>query len=262
MKQNKKLGQVFLHDNNILDKILEASDIQLTDHVVEIGCGKGVLTKRLAAVAKTVDVIEIDERWIEVAQDECREFSNIRFIHADIVKRQFLDIQQSSFSIVANIPYQVSAKIIQAVIEERSRIKKAVLMIQHEFANKLLAKEGQRDYGSLGIYTQFYCDITKEFPVSRRCFFPVPKVDSAVITLTPRNTPLFDVDADLFFKIIHASFWGRRKTLLNCLLHSPHTQFDSRISEAAFFKKYPQRRGETLSISEFYSLYQDIRSIL
>lgn len=258
MRQKKKWGQVFLKDNNMQKKIVDVSGCDNQSIVVEIGCGEGDLSEWLVKRSRYVYIVEIDPDCKRETQERLSAFSNFSFIDGDILKVGLAAIQEESFSVVANIPYNITAKIIKMLIRYKRRLRHATLLVQAEFADKLIALPNTDSYTSLGIYTSYHFKVKKNLFVPKTCFKPIPKVDSAVITLEPRRTPLFDVDEPLFFSIIRTAFWGRRKTLLKGLLNSPYVQIDDKIKMCPFFIDRPQVRGEVLSIVEFYEIYQQI----
>lgn len=252
-----KLGQVFLIDQNIVRKILLEADINDTDYILEIGCGDGVLSKEIAPLAKQLNIVEIDEKCIISTKKVCDKYQNITYIHDDILNVVVTNNPQP-WKVIANIPYYLSAKIIQHFVTHRASINRMIVMVQKEFAEKLVAKVGGKEHTSLSLYTQFYFDINHLFNVSRQCFKPIPKVDSAVIELLPKKTPMFDVDEDVFFSMIHSAFWGRRKQLLSALKKSPYITVSDQIDGCQFFKDHPKIRGELLTLTDFYELYQQL----
>ncbi|MFC1752067.1 16S rRNA (adenine(1518)-N(6)/adenine(1519)-N(6))-dimethyltransferase RsmA [Thermoproteota archaeon] len=258
MIKKPRLGQVFLNDKNIVQKIVKSAQITPEDTVVEIGCGQGVLSQALAPLCKKLIIIELDQQYLDYTRTLLSEYDNITYIKGDILKVGFKDIDEKQFKVVANIPYYITSKIIKLMIEKGRDLQPSLLMVQKEFAEKLLAQPGAKTYTSFTLYTRFYMEIKKMFHVKQSCFKPIPDVDSTVIQLTSRNTPLYDVDAELFFPMIRSAFWGRRKPLLNALLKSPYLQLDPRIRECEFFKKHSSIRGETLGIEDFYCLYLEI----
>ena len=235
-RQNKGIGQVFLHDTQVIDDIISFSQIDSDDVVVEIGCGKGILSKALAATAKHLTIFELDGYYLDHTESVLKKkHSNVTYVQGDIRDAQFDQILSDKARIVANIPYHISTEIIELIIKQRSHILDATLMVQKEYADRVLATPGTKSYGSLSIFAQFFLEVSPCFDVSRHSFYPVPKVDSTVIYLAPRDTVLFDVDERLFFNIVHAAFWGRRKTLLNCLQKSPYTQLPPEIRQIPFY---------------------------
>ena len=129
-------------------------------------------------------------------------------------------------------------------------------MVQKEFASKLVAKPGDKDYTSLGVYCSFYFEIDYLFTISKNSFRPVPKIDSAMIRITPRKTLPFDVDEDVFFMIVNSAVWGRRKQLVTALKKSPFIDVPKDLKLLPFFKKHPRIRGEMLSLGDFYEVYR------
>ena len=256
-EQKKSLGQVFLIDPNIQRKIIQLANPDPKTHVLEIGCGNGILSAPLSKILDSMSIIELDRYYASHILEYCDSNCEIQIINEDFCKTKFSKIKAPRFDIIANIPYQISTEILESIIENRDRIQKATLMVQKEYANRLAAKPGTKQYGSLSIFAQFYCDIKQAFPVSRNCFQPIPNVDSSVIQVIPKNTPLFDV-TNAFFQIVKASFWGRRKTLVNCLKNSPFYTLKVKPEDTSFFQKNPKIRGETLSIESFYELYCEL----
>lgn len=265
-RQNKKLGQVFLKDPNIIRKIVSAAEVKDTDNVVEIGCGHGILSKELAAKAKHLTIVELDSHFLDYTKaeldrsgvpEENRHFHLGNALDCGIEPAPYKPVK-----LVANIPYQISSDLVSLLAKQQQHLVCATLMVQNEFAEKLLAKPGSKLYTSHTVHSTFYFDIKKCFTVSRNCFYPVPRVDSAIIQLTPHKTPLFDVDPSVFFAITRAAFWGRRKTLMNCLKNSPHTELLlgswPELESLPFFKENPNVRGETLRHQEFYQLYTEL----
>ena len=252
-----KFGQVFLHDKNILGKIIQVSDLKPDDVAVEIGCGHGVLTRALADAVSALTIIEIDEACILATQSLMGDLSHVAYVHADILKDRFSSVRAEKFSVVANIPYYISAKILKLLIESRRRVDRAVLMVQREFAKKLIAKPGDKDYTSLTVHIRFYFDVEEAFPVSRTCFKPVPDVDSSVIILRPKKN-VYDVDETVFFALVRSGFWGRRKPLVSALSKSPYVDLDKAYKESPFFLTRSGVRGEVLGLEEFEQLYRDI----
>jgi 16S rRNA (adenine1518-N6/adenine1519-N6)-dimethyltransferase len=259
-----KLGQVFLHDPNIISKIVEFGELGSEDHVIEIGCGHGAMTGPISQKVNTLDVVEIDEKCIATTREKLPEVTkNITFHHADILEIDLQALLHPQSKVIGNIPYYISAKIIKKLMTCLNRkFSFSVLMVQKEFAKKLRAQPGDDDYTSLTIYVQNFFDCDYGFTVSKNCFSPIPKVDSAVIKLTPKQTPLISELDHLYFKIINSAFWGRRKPLVSALKKSPYLNVSGDISTVPFFTKNPTIRGERLSAQEFYEVYQEIRAYL
>ncbi len=259
-----KLGQVFLHDTNIITKIIQFSGVAKTDHVIEIGCGHGAMTIPIAQQVKRVSVIEIDEACINVTKEKLSDNTgNVMFYADDILSFDLAQHVNQKTKIMGNIPYYISAKIIKKLMTCLAHpFKDAVLMVQKEFAKKCLAKPGDKDYTSLSIYIQNFFQCEYGFTVSKNCFKPVPKVDSAVIKLIPKKEPLIPDLEHPYFKIVNSAFWGRRKPLVSALKKSPHLTLTGDISHTPFLKENPTIRGEKVSAEEFYVVYNEIKCYL
>ncbi|RAL23166.1 16S rRNA (adenine(1518)-N(6)/adenine(1519)-N(6))-dimethyltransferase RsmA [Thermoflavimicrobium daqui] len=263
----KSLGQNFLTDLHVLDKIVRAANLTETSGVIEIGPGIGALTEQLAKVAKKVVAIEIDHRLIPVLNDLFKETDNIEVIHGDalkvdlhqLIQEHFQDVQ--SLHVVANLPYYVTSPLITRLLEGRLPLKNMVLMIQKEVADRLIAHPGTKDYGSLSVFVQYFAEPSGVARVPSHVFVPRPKVDSSVVKLHIREKPNVQViNEDLFFRVVRAAFGQRRKTLLNTL----HTRLLSNVSKTEVENLItsagidPKRRGETLDLKEFAALTEVI----
>ncbi len=237
---------------------MESTEIQPTDTIVEVGCGEGWFSYQLAKRCDTLHILELDPYFLNETQNRLNEFTHVSYHLGDALKTTFEPIPEPAFRIIANIPYQISAPFTKMIIANHARVIDATLLVQKEFGKKLVAKPGTSSYSSLAIYAQFYLDTTYLFDVSRNCFRPIPRVDSAVITLTPRKTPLFDVNPDLFFAITRTAFWGKRKPLISSLAKSPYVDLTLDFKSVPFFAQHPNIRGETMSTEMFYELYLQI----
>lgn len=264
MRQNKKLGQVFLHDEATLDMIVAESGVTENDHVVEIGCGKGVLSVVLAETSRHLTIIEIDEKFHDFTQRKLHGHGDkISFILGDVIEIGLGGVDSERFKVVANLPYQISSPFMDLMIKEKSRIQDATVMVQKEFADRVLAGPGTKAYGALSVFSAFYFDSEYLFSVSRECFSPVPNVDSAVIRLVPLETPRFDVNVSLFFKVVKSAFWGRRKTLRNCLVQGPYLDLSTeKVDSLGFFEGREKIRGEALDLEGFVTLVRELEGSL
>lgn len=251
-----KLGQVFIKDNNILDKIIKVSDLTSVDTVVEIGCGDGDLTERLVHAAGSVIVIEIDEACIKATQQRLSGTNNVTFIHQDVLEFDFFTLG-TEFKLVANIPYYISAKIMKSLIRYRRVIERATVMVQKEFCDKLVAKSGSKLYTSLSVYFSAFFDTTFQFDVSRNSFRPIPNVDSAVFTTVPHYRYDLAEDAPLF-DIVRSAFWGRRKPLKSALKKSPYLSLKKGFDSDPDVKEMMSLRGEVLSLDQYITLCKKI----
>ncbi len=256
-KLEKSLGQNFLIDNNMIEKIIKAADITKEDLVIEIGPGIGTLTSAAANYAGKVKAIEIDKKLIPILHETLSEHENIEIVHSDILKvdlKQLIQTEKSykQVKVIGNLPYYITTPIIMKILEERTRVSDIIIMLQKEVADRLKASPGNKDYGSLSIAVQYFCTVEPVASVPKTVFIPKPNVDSSIIRLVVRSQPLVYVDdEDLFFKVVRAGFNQRRKTLLNSLSNA--MGIDKRILEETLLlcKIDPARRAETLTIEEF-----------
>lgn len=259
LRPHKGLGQNFLVDKNILQKITAAGQITGNDVVLEIGTGLGALTLFLADVAGKVVTVEIDKKLIPILQTVFDSRLNVSLIAGDILK---IDWEQEVFGflkspldkliICANLPYYITSPIIFKILEHKDRIKKVVLMVQREVANRMLAIPGTKDYGLLTINVNRMAEVELITRVSRNCFYPSPDVDSAVIRLSPRSQPVVAVEKEkVFVELTRAAFQARRKTMLNVLVSRNLADRDKALEVLMSLGVDPKRRGETLSIDEF-----------
>lgn len=265
----KSLGQNFLIDNNILRKIVDAADLTPESGVIEVGPGIGSLTEMLARQAKKVVAIEIDQRLLPILSENLSPYPNTEVVHGDVLEQDLHRLLKDKMAgiddihVVANLPYYVTTPILMKLLEERLPINSIVVMIQKEVAERIAAKPGGKDYGSLSIAAQYYADTHYCMTVPKNVFMPKPNVDSAVIRLSIRNKPPVDVvDEDLFFKVVRASFVQRRKTIYNNLrtaFNDPKLDWQELLRGAGID---PVRRGETLSIVEFGQLSNHIAPFL
>ena len=265
IRLTKSLGQNFLIDENIINKIVDLGDVTKDDLVIEIGPGIGNMTRELAKRAGEVIAVEIDKHLIPALTDNLQEFGNVKIINDDILKVDIDSlIEGSSFSsvkVVANLPYYITTPIIMQLLEKESHIDRMIFMIQKEVAQRIVAKEGKKDYGALSIAVQYYSSAKIAFTVSPNCFIPKPEVDSAVIQLDIDKTPKVSLlDKDIFRKTVRAAFSQRRKTLLNALSSSMGFNISKDEYKQMFEDMGIQlnRRGETLSIFQFATLANKI----
>ncbi len=223
----KSLGQNFLIDTNVLRNIVESANLTSASGVIEVGPGIGALTEQLAKRAQQVVSFEIDQRLLPVLEETLQPYSNVTIIHSDVLKADIQETIDEKFvgiddvMVVANLPYYVTTPILMKLLEEKLPIRGIVVMIQAEVADRIAAKPGSKDYGSLSIAAQYYAKAEKVMTVPATVFVPQPRVDSAVLRLTIREQPAVDVlDEAYFFQVFHASFANRRKTILNNLVHN------------------------------------------
>ncbi|MEW9702444.1 16S rRNA (adenine(1518)-N(6)/adenine(1519)-N(6))-dimethyltransferase RsmA [Paenibacillus sp. SI8] len=259
----KSLGQNFLIDQNILNKIVSAADLGPDKAALEIGPGIGALTQQLAKLAGRVLAVEIDQRLLPILGETLEPYPHATVVHGDVLKLDLPELFRQHFegvagvSVVANLPYYITTPIIMKLLEEKLPLENIVVMIQKEVADRMAARPGTKDYGSLSIAVQFHCEPELVTIVPRTVFVPQPNVDSAVIRLRVRKAPPVDVaDEDFFFEVVQASFVQRRKTIYNNLAARFFTKENKPELEALLIASgiEPQRRGETLSMEEYARL--------
>ncbi|BCG56603.1 16S rRNA (adenine(1518)-N(6)/adenine(1519)-N(6))-dimethyltransferase RsmA [Paenibacillus sp. URB8-2] len=259
----KSLGQNFLIDQNILNKIVEAAALDESTGALEIGPGIGALTERLAQMAGAVTAVEIDQRLIPILQEVLSPYPHVKIRHADVLKVDLHELFSEDFaevskvSVVANLPYYVTTPILMKLLEEKLPLANIVVMIQKEVAVRMAASPGGKDYGSLSIAVQYYSEPELICTVPHTVFIPQPNVESAVIRLKVRERPPVEVkDEKHFFEVVRASFTQRRKTISNNLKarffpKEGREQLEALLAEAGI---EPSRRGETLSLAEYARL--------
>ncbi len=260
LRINKKLGQNFLIDENVIKRIVAAGDLKETDTVVEIGPGLGALTRYLALQAGRVICIELDRGLVAVLAETLACFGNVSIVQGDALKIN-LDALAGKlgtvpYKVVANLPYYITTPLIMHFLTNQFRIKKMVLMVQKEVARRMVAQPGTAEYGSLTVAVRYFCRCGIKFIVPPTVFLPKPEVESAVVELEPLDTPAVLVkDRDFFFQVVRAAFNKRRKTLPNALANSP-LALDKRHIQAVLAElgMDPKVRGEKLSIDQFARL--------
>ncbi|MCX6343760.1 MAG: 16S rRNA (adenine(1518)-N(6)/adenine(1519)-N(6))-dimethyltransferase RsmA [Armatimonadetes bacterium] len=253
----KRLGQNFLIDRNVLDRIVDATGAGQGVNVLEIGPGLGVVTRELAERGARVVCVETDRELEPVLKDVLAE-SNVEIVIEDFLKLDLHEFFQSrsggKWVVAGNLPYYITSPIIAKLIEAKANVSAIVMMVQREVAQRLQAAPGTEDFGALSVFVQYHCGIQSVMRVSKNVFFPIPDVDSEVVKLTILETPRVSVQNEqLFFKIVRASFGKRRKTLLNALSSDDNVGWNKDQARAALEKAGIDagRRGETLSLEEF-----------
>ncbi len=269
IKANKSLGQNFLINEDVINKIVNNANITKEDLVIEIGPGLGTLTKFLLEKAYKVICIELDDKMISILSDRFSLYDNLEIINRDVLKvdlRQLITTEKGkdnvkNVKVVANLPYYITTPIIMKLLEEKLEIESITVMIQKEVADRLIATPGDKDTGAITYTVYYYCDSEKITEVPNSSFIPEPEVTSEVIKLKLRNEPVVKVtDENAFFNIIKCAFMQRRKTLVNSLTNN-------HIFEN---KKYGEKilsdlnldlniRAENLSIEDFEKIYNKIK---
>lgn len=262
----KSLGQNFLIDSNILNRIVDGAGVDKTVGVIEIGPGIGSLTEALAKKAKKVISFEIDGRLLPILAETLADYNNVEIINNDILKVDVDNIIAEKMSdcdkimVVANLPYYITTPILTYLIENTEKIDGYVVMMQREVANRLNAKVGTKDYNSLTILLNYYTDVEYLFTVPKKVFVPAPNVESAVVKIMTKEKKEFEVDQK-FFKFVRSCFVQRRKTLLNNLISSYGKDKKQDLQASCFDSEIEAtRRSETLTLTEFYNLYNNLKN--
>lgn len=218
----KNLGQNFLQDKNIIDKIVNAPDYGDNNLVIEIGPGAGALTKELLKKVDRAILYEVDTRLEKILNKELSTFVNYELIFDDFLNRDVnKDISKYDFDnlyIVANLPYYITTPIITKIINDKIPINEIVIMIQKEVADRFSAKPGSKEYGQITVFLNYFFDIDNVCNVSKNCFFPKPKVDSAVIKMKRKESNDYIKNFDVFNKLVKDSFRFKRKNIKNNLV--------------------------------------------
>jgi 16S rRNA (adenine1518-N6/adenine1519-N6)-dimethyltransferase len=242
----KSLGQHFLVDPKVVQRIVSAAELGKDDLVIEIGSGLGVVTAELAQHVSHLIAVEIDKELAKISKDVLKAFDNISFVAKDILK---IDLHELSlgrkYKIVGNLPYYITAPIVEKILEAEDKPESAVIMVQREVAERMAAKPGSKKYGSFSIFVQYHAEVKLDSFVSKSSFHPWPEVGSAIVILKPYKTPKYEVkDEKLFFDIMHAAFQQRRKKIRNSLADYNLEGVNIDLN----------RRPETISIEDFTQL--------
>lgn len=255
-KFNKKFGQNFIFDKNLLNAIIEDSNICKDDEVLEIGPGAGTLTKVIASKAKKVVSYEIDTNLKPLLAENLSGVDNSTIIFADALKTDILEIEKNftgDYKIVANLPYYITTPLIFKFVQQTKRVKTMSIMVQKEVGDRLISKAGDKDYGAISCVLDFYGNVKILRNVPRRMFVPAPNVDSCVIQIEFMKGK-YDANAEVFEKIVRSAFLNRRKTLANNL----SVNFDISKQEVYDILKSlninEQARGDSLSTSDFVKI--------
>lgn len=265
-RTKKRLGQNFLVDGEVIQDIIKFANITPEDTIVEIGPGVGFVTEQLVKYAKKVIVIELDEEAI--VELKKLDAPNLEIIHNDVLKTDLSALCDEQFKVVANIPYYITSPIIAHLLGEiddlnnknRNKIKDIILMVQEEVARRMVANENSqgKQYGLLTILSQFWADVKILRLVGRKCFYPAPKVNSALVKLDVRTEPKLKLsDYSHFRKTVKSAFSQRRKNIKNCLLNGGFLK-DNVVKALANMGLDENIRGEKLSIEMFGNLSEEL----
>ncbi len=254
---NKRFGQNFLTDGNLLDKIAAEAGVTSEDVVVEIGCGGGTLTAALAKKAKRVIGFEIDQNLRPVLAETLSPFSNVEIIFKDVMKMKTSEIDAlvgGEFVLVANLPYYITTPILMKFIEESEKVKSITVTVQEEVADRLTAKPGTEEYGAITAGIDVVGNAKKIMRIGRNMFYPSPNVDSAVVKIDIDRNKYPNVDLKAYRAVVRSAFSSRRKTLCNNLMNSFSVSREQAEEIVAKASDNPLVRGETLSTERFVLL--------
>lgn len=264
IRAKKSLGQHFLHDRGAIEKIVRSLNLAPQDAVLEMGCGTGALTRRLVGRARRYIGIELDTRLFERLEQSFADPQAV-FLNRDILTTDLYQLQKDylpapgKFKVVGNIPYYISSPILEHLARHTSALELAVIMLQAEVADRLVARPRTKQYGVLTLMSQYYFLCEELFSVGRGAFRPAPKVFSKVVRLTPKvSGQLLSHQERPFFEFVKKSFSQRRKTLRNCLKVSRFKEesLEARLEEL----NYPgDVRAEEISLEDFLTLYLETR---
>lgn len=265
---NKKLGQNFLIDENVLNRIVDSSNIKKDDLVIEIGPGLGTLTSKLLEIAGKVICIELDNKMVNILNERFLGYKNLEIINDDVLKvdlKKLIEENKKENSIenvkiVANLPYYITTPIIMKLLEEKLDIESITIMIQKEVADRISAIPGSKNSGAITYSVYYYAEAEEVLTVTNTSFIPEPEVESEVIKLNLRKTrPVELKDEEKFFKIVKYAFMQRRKTLVNALQNSglfeSKEQIENILENINIDKKV---RGEALTIEQFAEIANKI----
>ena len=255
LRADKKLGQNFLIDENVVHQIVAAAELSEADTVLEVGPGIGTLTQGLAESKARVVAVELDTRLLPVLATTLNGYDNVRVVHGDILKVNIMEeVGAPSFKVCANLPYYITTPIIFALLEKRLPMERLVAMVQKEVAERMAAQPGGKEYGALSVAIQYYTEPKIAFIVPPTSFIPAPAVDSAVIVCKRREKlPVEVCDEGLFFRVVKAAFSLRRKMLSNSLKNMGiKSERVAKWLELAGVDG--KRRAETLSLEDFAKL--------
>jgi 16S rRNA (adenine1518-N6/adenine1519-N6)-dimethyltransferase len=266
----RSLGQNFLIDKNVIAKIIESADICKSDLVIEIGPGAGSMTEALAESSGALVAIEIDRHMIPLLEEVLSGYDNTKIINSDILE---IDIEKvisefpdfKSYKVVANLPYYITTPIIMKFIESSNPPEQMTVMMQKEVADRLRAKPGNKEYGSLTVAIGVFCDISKVMDVSSNCFYPKPDVASTVLNLQNKGKDILKgIDRDLFFSLVRASFAQRRKKMSNSVVNTAGLSLTREQVEKVLENIGVSNdiRAEKLSLEQFISFSVEIESLL
>lgn len=252
-KAKKRFGQNFLHDQNVITRIVNCIAPSSDEHLVEIGPGQGAITIEILKLIGKMTAVELDRDLLTPLEETCGKYGKLTLHNADALKFDFTELVEGDqkLRLIGNLPYNISTPILFHLLESKKIIHDMHFMLQKEVVDRMAAQPGSKTYGRLSVMIQVYCQVSSLFDIPPSAFNPAPKVDSSIVRLVPHDKPTIEIkDQNNFSRIVTASFAHRRKTLRNNL--------KGIIAEEniASLDIDPSRRAETLSLEEFARLAQ------
>ena len=269
IRANKRYGQNFLIDDDILTGIVNVADIKKEDLVIEIGPGLGNLTKYLLESAGYVIAVEIDKKMIEILNDRFSKYKNFLLLNEDILKVNIDEIikkiekesgiKYKNIKVVANLPYYVTTPIIFKLLQDENKINEITIMVQKEVADRMVANVKSKDYGILTLMVKYLADADIKLEVKNTCFIPAPNVTSSVIKLI-KDKKYTVSNEKMLFDLIHSSFAQRRKKMINSLVATRFMNLDKNFIENIFKECNIDfnTRAEELSIEKYIQIVNNI----
>jgi len=253
LRASKRLGQNFLIDSSVVQRIVDAAKISAGDEVLEIGPGIGTLTQGLLEAGANVTAVELDKKLPAVLEKTLEGYENFKLIQGDILKVDVEKIMPPNFKVVANLPYYITTQILLTLLEKKLPVTKIVTMVQKEVAERMTAAPNSKIYGAMSVAVQFRAEVKVAFEVPPSAFLPRPEVTSAVVVCDVRESPFKVVDEEFFIKVVRAAFGQRRKTLINSLAGAGF-QREKILTALDVAKISANLRAENLSIEDFANL--------
>ncbi len=258
----KKFGQNFLIDSNILEKIVDSAELTEQDCVLEIGPGIGTMTQYLAEQAREVIAVEIDKNLIPILEETLGDYDNVTVINEDILKVDINRIVQERnggrpIKVVANLPYYITTPIIFRLFEEATKLESITIMVQKEVAERVCAKAGGKDYGILTVMTNYYGTPKIARIIKRQMFFPEPNVDSALLVIKLDKNKFSEIDSKAFSRFVKACFSMRRKTMLNNL----STIYPKDKLKEVLDEKTLSARAEQFDLDGFIEIFKKLENV-
>ncbi|MCL4386815.1 MAG: 16S rRNA (adenine(1518)-N(6)/adenine(1519)-N(6))-dimethyltransferase RsmA [Patescibacteria group bacterium] len=253
----KGFGQNFLTDKEALDSLVDSAGIRSNETILEVGPGLGVLTTELCKKAGKVIAVEKDKEILEVLKETTAEFRNLEIANEDILEYQ---VKEKNYKVAASLPFYISSPIFRKFLGLTNKPRLMSLIVQKEVAEKATAREGEMNV--LAVSIQFYGKAEIIMIIPKTSFFPVPKVDAAILMITPYEKPLFDVNEKLFFRIVKAGFGEKRKKLINSLAGGLQLEKGKVAKILADLSIDTNIRAEDLNLKMWQELYQNLQEVL